>query len=508
MNDFLQQHDKKIIGTLSCFDRMIITGTIPGICYDKGMVSYLSNRGIRLFDFTKWADPLRERVRANALAISAETGVAIEHVRSYKVRKEALVSKALEQRGHDRPGMVAILSAMETCDSFKPWYDKITHKTTLRYTQARCLHYYFYFIHEILGLCYLRVPTWAPFRLQFYCNGHNWLSRRLRQEGIEHAMLDNAFVQCADWARAQELAVGLRAEVLQPILDQLARRLCPVVEDFAQGVHWSLLQVEYATDLVFKRQSDLAPLYENMVRTLVHSVKPEHIFTFLGRKPHGGYQGEMGNNFQTRIEGTCIKHHMGKVAIKMYDKYQLVLRVETTCNDVRYFKAWREVVGRDGRKTKKMAVLPKRLYSLDPLRELLLAANNRYLNYAAAILDPSKGLKDLERLSRPARDKNRSLRGFNLFNGEDVDLLREITNGGFCVTGIRHKTLVARFPHKSPGQISYLIKRLRRHGLLKKTRRSYTYYVTKFGQRVSILALMLKEMFIIPSLAQASENIA
>ena len=35
--------------------------------------------------------------------------------------------------------------------------------------------YYFYFIDEDYGLCYLRVPTWAPFRLQFYCNAHNWL---------------------------------------------------------------------------------------------------------------------------------------------------------------------------------------------------------------------------------------------------------------------------------------------------------------------------------------------
>lgn len=508
MKQFLECHAKKIAGTLSCFDRMIITGTIPGICYDKGMASYLSSRDIRLFDFTKWADPLRQRVRANAQAISAETGVPIKHVRSPKVRKESLVAKSLDQRGHDEPGMVAILSAMEACDSFKPWHDKNTHKTTLRYIQARCLHYYFYFIHETLGLCYLRVPTWAPFRLQFYCNGHNWLSRCLRQEGIEHAMLDNAFVQCADWARAQELADGLRAEVLHPILDQLARRLCPVVQDFAQGVHWSLLQIEYATDLVFKRQSDLAPLYENMVRTLVHSVKPEHIFTFLGRKPHGGYQGEMGNNFQTRIEGTCIKHHMGKVAIKMYDKYQLVLRVETTTNDVRFFKAWREVVGRDGSREKKMAVLPKGLYSLGPLRELLQAANNRYLNYAAVIADPFKGRKELERLSRPARDKNRSLRGFNLFHGEDVDLLREIINGGFLVTGIRHKTLIARFPHKSPGQISYLIKRLRCHGLLKKASRSYKYYVTSLGQRVSLLAMMLKEMFIIPALAQPAKSIA
>ncbi|MBL0353998.1 MAG: hypothetical protein IPP03_15580 [Dechloromonas sp.] len=38
-------------GVLSCFDRIIITGTLPGACYAAGMTSYLlhaRNSGIRL----------------------------------------------------------------------------------------------------------------------------------------------------------------------------------------------------------------------------------------------------------------------------------------------------------------------------------------------------------------------------------------------------------------------------------------------------------------------------
>src|SRR4051812_19021208 len=45
------------------------------------------------------------------------------------------------------------------------------------------------------GLIYLRVPTWAPFRLQFYCNGHSWLARQLAAEGIAFTAADNAFVR-------------------------------------------------------------------------------------------------------------------------------------------------------------------------------------------------------------------------------------------------------------------------------------------------------------------------
>ena len=60
-----------------------------------------------------------------------------------------------------------------------------------------------------LGLIYLRVPTWSPFRLQFYCNGHSWLARQLTAEGIGYTMADNAFMRIDDWSRAQQLADGL-----------------------------------------------------------------------------------------------------------------------------------------------------------------------------------------------------------------------------------------------------------------------------------------------------------
>jgi len=59
----------------------------------------------------------------------------------------------------------------------------------LRSGSSKCMTYYFYFIDEQLGLCYLRVPTWCPFRLQFYFNGHDWLANQLKQRGIAYKML-------------------------------------------------------------------------------------------------------------------------------------------------------------------------------------------------------------------------------------------------------------------------------------------------------------------------------
>lgn len=57
------------------------------------------------------------------------------------------------------PGLVHIFSALEPSPSYEPWHDKKTHRTYLGPGTGKCLHYYFYFIHEVLGLCYVRVPV-------------------------------------------------------------------------------------------------------------------------------------------------------------------------------------------------------------------------------------------------------------------------------------------------------------------------------------------------------------
>jgi hypothetical protein len=501
MTTFIERHANNIRGVLSCFDRVVITGTHPAICHAGAMESYLRAGNIRIFDYTKWAEPLRNEIRENAEHIAAENDLEIDFIRRKDFRKEQRIKEILARRG-DHPGLVHVFSAMETCRSYKPWHDKKTHKTFLKYANAKCLHYYFYFIDQELGLCYLRVPTWAPFRLQFYFNGHNQLAIKLKQAKIRYRLLDNAFIEMADFTQAQEIADALDVRSLHRRLDWLAETLCPVVRHFASRCHWSLMQVEYATDVVFKRQKDFQPLYDEITRTAIHAVKPENIATFLGRKLHGNFQGEMGNDFHTRIQGTRIKHHMGKASIKLYDKMGIMARVECAANDVTFFKHYRKVEHRDGTSEMKYASMKKSIYSLGALAELLRASNRRYLDFIGAIADPTAGIKRLDNMSRPARDGSRTYRGFNLFHGDDLKLFRAIGRGEFTISGFQNRRLQAVLPGKSGPQISRMLKRLRTHGLIKKIGRTYKYYLTRLGRSVVTMAMKMREMFIIPTLSR------
>jgi len=170
------------------------------------MAAYMTSQGMKLFEYTSFVNRLRQELRDHAEKIAQEAGCPIEFIRRLDgFRKEDRVKEIVRQRG-THPGLVHIFSAMERCTAFQPWFNKRTGKTTLKVKDGKCLHYYFYFIDKQLGLCYLRVPTWAPFRLQFYFNGHNWLARKLNDQGVAFNLVDNAFVDISDFEEAQRLA--------------------------------------------------------------------------------------------------------------------------------------------------------------------------------------------------------------------------------------------------------------------------------------------------------------
>ena len=494
-----ERYDERIAGVLSCYDRLVITGTLPVVCYAGGMTGYLNANGIRIFDYPAFAKTLRDRVRESAASLAAEAGVTIEHIAKPHIRKEDVVARVRAQRG-DRPGLVHVISAMEACDAYKPWHDKQTHKTFIRPDNGKCLHYYFYFQDVKFGLVYLRVPTWAPFRLQFYCNGHSWLARKLTAQGIGYTMADNAFVRIDDWGRAQQLADALSPDQLHRTLDRYATLCCPVSEVFGQSYHWSLMQVEYATDLAFRSTATLGPLYEQLVRQSVLNVKAEQVATFLGRQITSLLAQEVGSQFATRIEGTCIKHRFGKCSIKMYDKHGVVLRIETTSNDVAFFNHHRKVEHRKGPATRELAPVKKSIYSLTDLREILLGCNRRYIAHLSALDDVSTGIRALHRLTKPREVDGKTVQGINFFASVDKTLLHALQNPKVNIAGIRRSELLPDLSILSPTRLSRQLRRLLDLGVIKRATGTYRYYLTKAGRAATAAAEWLTEAVIIPAM--------
>jgi H+-transporting ATPase len=101
-----ERRSEQVSGVLSCFDRILIQGTLPGLCYAEGMTGYLYAHQVRIFDYTQWAQPRREALRENAERLASENGLKIDFIRRPKsFRKEDRIHQVLKERG-EHPGRV------------------------------------------------------------------------------------------------------------------------------------------------------------------------------------------------------------------------------------------------------------------------------------------------------------------------------------------------------------------------------------------------------------------
>ena len=120
METFARKYAPQIRGVISCFDRVVLSGTLPAIRYGEGMAAYMTTQGMKLFEYTSFVNRLRQELRDHAEKNAHEAGCPLEFIRRLDgFRKEDRVKEVVRQRG-THPGLVHIFSAMERCTAFQP----------------------------------------------------------------------------------------------------------------------------------------------------------------------------------------------------------------------------------------------------------------------------------------------------------------------------------------------------------------------------------------------------
>ena len=81
--------------------------------------------------------------------------------------------------------------------------------------------------------------------------------------------------------------------MLHDKLKELTQVCCPVTQQFPNGYHWCLTQVEYAQDSVFPNQASVDQLFEEVARQAVLAVKAEDVARFLGKRLPMGHDTQV-----------------------------------------------------------------------------------------------------------------------------------------------------------------------------------------------------------------------
>jgi hypothetical protein len=102
--------------------------------------------------------------------MAAAAGKPIRYLASSSLSKEDLVQELLRREGVTS-GLVCVLSCVEPCQSFQIQWNSPTKHIDLASKLRKCLHWYFYFMDPMLGLCHVRIQSWLPFTVHVCING-------------------------------------------------------------------------------------------------------------------------------------------------------------------------------------------------------------------------------------------------------------------------------------------------------------------------------------------------
>lgn len=97
--------------------------------------------------------------------------------------------------------------------------------------------------------------------------------------------------------------------------------------------------------------------------------------------------------YADKINGAFSFFDRNGISYEMYDKYSC-LRVETTVNDPREFKVYKDVQHKDGTISRRRVPMGKSISNLYRYAEISKASNRRFLDAMQDIV-PSKSMEEL-----------------------------------------------------------------------------------------------------------------
>src|SRR6187551_2085271 len=224
MNGFVDLHGASITGVINTFDRVIFKGHLNGFFPDGAFGRYLSRWGILLKDAGRFFEAETQRIRDHVVSLAAAAGRPVEYLAGSSTHrsgtsKEAR-ARAIAERDGVTEGLVCVLSVVEPCRSFAVVPNRQTRRLEVVRRPRKCLHYYLYLIDPAFGWMHMRLQTWAPYEIQVYVNGREWLARQMDRAGLGYRRSDNKITDVDDFGPITALCERFAHTDWPPVLER------------------------------------------------------------------------------------------------------------------------------------------------------------------------------------------------------------------------------------------------------------------------------------------------
>jgi hypothetical protein len=500
MHTFLRRFAAVVAGVLHGFDRLVFKGRLPQLYSPEGMNCYASANHVRYLDFKKHAKEITGKVLGASLIQSALADGRFQYLGTSKESKEE-AARSIEKKRPVGEGLVAVLRCVEPAWTFDT--KSLDGRLSIVGELGKCSSLYHYYRHRRFGWMYIRLQTWFPFEVQIGLNGREWLAHQMDRAGLKYHRSDNKFTWVENWERAQQLLnTQMRTNWVKEF-DALVRQVHPLHPNhlgrLPLAYNWTVHQSEFATDVAFKSRPEVEEWYDRWVRHSFLNYSSVNVLRYLGRS-RLGTAPEIQTDVEAFEESVRLKYWVNGNSLKMYD-HANILRVETTINNPKEFRAFRAPVGEPSR-PKEWRVLERGVAGMHRRAEVSQKANERLFDNLASVT-ATETLEELVapwcvRVTEPGAS-GRKLRALNPLSAEDLKLLTAISDPRWLLNGLRNRDLAEALHgplsddpterKRRSSQISRQLRLLRAHGILKKVPKTHRYQVCSKA-RDTIVALL------------------
>ncbi len=493
---------RKLFGSLlslvyHCFDRIVIQGYLPLLTREEHIVYFFRDvHGI--YPITKPA--LAQRTQEYRRWVEA-----FAHNRHIPIQwpDKDMKKKGLKQEDYVRPyglamerqkrfGVYFIFKVMEQGPTFRsclPRYPtEDPNYRIIRRKWSPYTHYYFYIRDEVLGPVIVCVGSFLPFQTRYWINGHSFIASELQRQGIQFRKDDNAFLWVSDPAALQAAADRLSPEIIRERLDYWTFVLGPKFSKKDRAAiplrrSYSLNQVEYALNVVFRRHFPIHKIFERSAELGLFCLTADKVAQIFGVRKHKRLRGKLHSMLEKIDHG----HHVLRIYCKslvarMYEKFSTFLRLEICVNRL------------------KDLGLHKALDNLGALRKKLVAATDRLAEFEGELLDVHVDFPLFQRLALPlcSETGKSKIPGIKIHDTRMIRLMEVLLHGGSQLNGWRTAQIweaVCSAYALSPqaytlNQLRYDLRKMKGHGLLERIGRQYAYRLTEKGIRVAALFVL------------------
>jgi len=509
MNALITKNSEHVTGELSGWDRIVFRGNLRMIAYVEGMLAYLWRTKTLLMEFKAHAQAMTKQLIEASRQRAIMEKRPVKYIESSSERKDEIAREIARKDGITE-GLICVLECVEPCQTFDIFKNRKTKRLELVARKRKCKFIYHYWIDPQFGFMSARVQTWFPFSIQVCMNGREWLARQLDKHGLAYKRYDNSFTWIEDFPKAQKIFNKMLDINWPKVLQAVARRVHPAHASMFRGLgfnyYWSAFQTEWATDIAFDSRQALAAIYPQLTRGAIATFDSQSVMRFLGHQLRTNHKGEVISDYRERPEGVRVKHYANGNSIKVYDKGGLVLRIETTINNPSVYRSYRpsetDPKGKKGKK--KWRVMRRGVADMYRRSEVSQDANDRYAE-ALAALDTTTPVEQLAApVCRRVSKDGKRYRAIQPFAAEDRTLLEAISDGQYALSGFSNGDLAARlYPASAKStdkaergriasKISYRLRILRAHGLIRKLPRQRRYHITTRGREIVTALLQVQ----------------